>query len=199
MSKDFFKIINAHRYLFFSIFIIGLIFTSYFYFTSPITYSAKALFRYIEPEGATKITKVDINETITYESITPGSGGLYIPSLINSDSLKISFNTGNGIYTVVSKSILKDFPINEVNNFLDFVVITNINFLNEKLLYATSKDEEIKFKALLENPTKSFPLIIKADSIEIIDKRYLILFFGFIASLFVSLTGVIIKERVDEV
>ncbi len=198
MSKDFFKIIKTHRYLFFSLFILGLLFTSYFYFTTPIRYSAKALFRYIEPQGATKITKIDVNGTITYESITPGNDGLYILGLIDSDSLKISFNGGNGIYTVSSESVDRNFPIDEVNNFLDFAIMANIDFLNKKLLYTTSKDKKLKFKMLLEDPSKSFPLIIKATSVEAIDKRYLILFWGFIFSFFISLTGTIIKERVDE-
>lgn len=76
--------------------------------------------------------------------------------------------------------------------------MANIDFLNKKLLYTTSKDEKLKFKMLLEDPSKSFPLIIKATSVEAIDKRYLILFWGFIFSFFISLTGTIIKERVDE-
>ncbi len=198
MSRDFFKIIKTHRYLFFSVFITGLSFTAYLYFTTPVTYSAKALFRYIEPEGATKVTKIDINETVTYESITPGNSGLYIPGLINSDSLKISFNGGNGMYTVTSESTSPIFPIEEVNKFLDLIIRTNTNFLNEKLRYSTSKDEINKFKNLLENPTKSFPTIIRAKSVETIDDRYLILFFGIIFSFFTSLTVAIFKERVDE-
>lgn len=198
MSKDFFKIIKIHKYLFLSIFSIGLILTFYFYITTPVLYSSKGLFRYIEPEGTLKTTKIDINGIVTYESFTPGDGGLYIPSLINSDSLKVSFNSGNGMYTLVSQSINPNIPIDEVNNFLNHIVVTNLEFLKEKLLYASSLDEENKYKFLLENPTKSFPLIIKANSIEIVDKRYLIIFFGFIFSFFISLTSVIIKERVDE-
>lgn len=198
MSRDFFKIIKTHRCLFFSVFITGLSFTAYLYFTTSVTYSAKALFRYIEPEGATKVTKIDINETVTYESITPGNSGLYIPGLINSDSLKISFNGGNGMYTVTSESTSPIFPIEEVNKFLDLIIRTNTNFLNEKLRYSTSKDEINKFKNLLENPAKSFPTIIRAKSVETIDNRYLILFFGIIFSFFTSLTVAIFKERVDE-
>ena len=199
MSQDFLKILKFHKYLFLSIFTLGLVTTFYFYISTPIFYSSKGIFRYIEPEGTLKTTKIDINGTITYESFTPGTGGLHIPSLINNNSLKLSFNSGNGLYTIISKSINPNMPIVDINNFLDYIIMTNIEFLKEKLLYSTSLNEEIKYKYLLENPAKSFPLIIKADSIEIIDKRYLILFFGFIFSFFISLTCVILKERVDKV
>ncbi|MDX8336080.1 MULTISPECIES: hypothetical protein [Cetobacterium] len=199
MSKDFFKIIKTHKYLFYSIFFIGLILTSYFYLTTPVIYSAKGSFRYIEPEGTIKTTKIDTNGTVTYESFTPGDGGLYIPNLIDKDSLKLSYNSGNGIYTIISQSIYSHIPITEINNFLESIIAKNIEFLNEKLSYVNSLEEELKIKILLENPKKSFPIIIKANSLEIIDKRYLILFFGFIFSFFISLTSVIIKERVDEI
>ncbi|MGL5711052.1 MAG: hypothetical protein ACRCW9_09465, partial [Cetobacterium sp.] len=163
------------------------------------SYSAKGFFKYIEPEGQIKITKIDGNGIITYESFTPGDGGLYIPSLIKSDSLNLSLNTGNGIYTVTAKSFDPTSAINDVNNFLSKLLKSNTDFLKDKLLSIEDEEKKIKINSLIKTPATSFPLIIEAEKVEIIDKRYLIIFYGFILSFFISLTVSILKERVDEI
>ncbi|MGL4652090.1 hypothetical protein [Cetobacterium sp.] len=199
MSIQLLKLIKKNIKTFIWSFFISLSITTYLYFTNPIIYSAKGIFKYIEPEGQSKVTKIDTNGTITYESFTPGDGGLHIPSLIKSDSLNISLNTGNGIYTITSKSFDSNYPITEVNNFLNELFEININFLNNKLKSIEEDEKKLKFQNLIKNPSKSFPLLIKADKIETIDNRYLIIFYGFIISFFISLTTVVIKERVDEI
>lgn len=199
MSIQLLKLIKKNIKTFLSIFFICISFTTYIYHTNPISYSAKGFFKYIEPEGQIKITKIDGNGIITYESFTPGDGGLYIPSLIKSDSLNLSLNTGNGIYTVTAKSFDPTSAINDVNNFLSKLLKSNTDFLKDKLLSIEDEEKKIKINSLIKTPATSFPLIIEAEKVEIIDKRYLIIFYGFILSFFISLTVSILKERVDEI
>ncbi len=199
MSNQLLKLMKKNMKIFLTIFFICISFTGYIYSIKPITYSAKGFFKYIEPDGQTKITKTDVNGIITYESFTPGDGGLYIPSLIKKDSLKLSLNNGNGIYTITAKAFDSTTPINEVNNFLSELLKINTSFLNDKLLSIEEEEKKIKIYNLIKNPMISFPLIIEADKVEIVDKRYLIIFYGFILSFFISLTISILKERIDEV
>ncbi|MGL4997648.1 MAG: hypothetical protein ACRC5W_02135 [Cetobacterium sp.] len=146
-----------------------------------------------------KVTKVDSNGTITYESFIPGNSGLHIPSLIiDRKSLKLSLNTGNGIYTIISESQNQDIPIKEINNFLDNLFYINSNFLKEKLLETNINEEILKIQNLIENPKKTFPIITRANKVEVVDNRYLILLAGFVLSFFSALTITVLKSRVDE-
>ncbi|MGL5356832.1 MAG: hypothetical protein ACRDAQ_09905 [Cetobacterium sp.] len=199
MSKYFLKLIKNRFQFFLFVFSIGMFVSLYTYVNKPVIYSAKGVFKYIEPEGINKVTKVDENGTITYESFMPGNSGLNLQSLIQKNSsLKLSLNSGNAIYTLTSESQNKDIPIKEVNNFLDSLFYINFNFLEEKLLETKVEAEIVKIKSLIQNPKKSFPLLIKADKVETIDNRYLILLTGFILSFFIALTSLVLKERVDE-
>ncbi|MGL5543708.1 MAG: hypothetical protein ACRDB6_01225 [Cetobacterium sp.] len=198
MSAQLLKLIKKNIKTFLSIFFICVSITTYIYNTNPISYSAKGFFKYIEPEGQIKTTKIDGNGIITYESFTPGDGGLYIPSLVKSDSLNLSLNTGNGIYTITAKSFDSTSAIDDVNNFLSKLLKYNTDFLKDKLLSIEDEEKKIKIHSLIKNPVASFPLIIEAEKVEVVDKRYLIIFYGFILSFFISLTISILKERVDE-
>ncbi|MGL5798193.1 MAG: hypothetical protein ACRCYT_08300 [Cetobacterium sp.] len=198
MSEEFLKLIKSRFSIFISIFLVGILATVYVYSTKPVIYVAKGTFKYIEPDGVNKTTKIDTNGTITYESIEPGKEGLHIPSLIKNRDLKISLNTGNGVYTVLSESKNKNLPIKEVNEFLENLSEINYTFLTEKLNMTIIEEEVIRIKNLIDNPKKSFPFISHAEDLEMIDNRYLVILSGIILSFFFALTIIVLKDRVDE-
>lgn len=199
MSKEILAIIKKYKLLYLFTFFLGILITLYLYSTKSIQYISTGYFKYIPPNGITKTTKIDKNGTVTYESFDPGEGGLDFTPLANNKNLTVEFNTSKGIYVVKCNTISSNLSTAEVNNFLNLVVTKNSDFLKEKLIYAHSLEDKLKLENLIEYPQKSFPQIIRAEKVDIIDDRYIIIFIGVILSFFLSITVTILKKRVDEI
>lgn len=199
MSKELLLIIKKYKLLCAFTFILGLVATFYLYSKKPIEYSATVKFKYINPSGVSKITKIDKNGIITLEKFEPGEGGIDLASFNNDSNIKVSFNSENGVYIVTSISLSSNSSIDQVNNFLDLLIAKNSEFLKEKLEYTTSQNEKNKIEDLIKYPHKSFPQIVKAVKTDVIDNRYIIIFLGSILSLFFTITVALLKKRVDEI
>ncbi|WP_297598425.1 hypothetical protein [uncultured Cetobacterium sp.] len=197
MSNDILRVIKKHSQLFFLILCSGLAISFGVYLHTPIKYYAQGAFSYVGIGGSIKTTKLDNNGIVTYENFKPGDGDIVFSKFITKDNVSIKFNSGEGTYTVIANSLNSEQSIIDVNEFLDSLLLFNQEFLFNKLSTETSNKKRVQIQTLINNPKKSFPLIIKAETFEVINNRYLILFYGFIISFIFGITTIFLKEKVE--
>lgn len=197
MSDKIFKVIKKHLILYIFILIFGTSMSFIIYLKTPIKYSSQGTFSYVGIGGSIKTTKFDKNGSITYENFKPGDGDIVFSKFVTKDNVNIKFNSGEGTYTVMANSLNSEQSILDVNQFLDSLLIFNQEFLFNKLSTETSDKRKFQIQSIMDNPKKSFPLIIRAEKFEVINNRYLILFYGTIISFILGIIAIFLKEKVE--
>lgn len=197
MSDEIFKVIKKHLILYIFILIFGTSISFIIYLKTPIKYSSQGTFSYVGIGGSIKTTKFDKNGSITYENFKPGDGDIVFSKFVTKDNVNIKFNSGEGTYTVMANSLNSEQSILDVNQFLDSLLIFNQEFLFNKLSTETSDKRKFQIQSIMDNPKKSFPLIIRAEKFEVINNRYLILFYGTIISFILGIIAIFLKEKVE--
>lgn len=196
ISDEIFKVIKNNLILYIFILILGTGISFIIYLKTPIKYSSQGTFSYVGIGGSIKTTKFDKNGSITYENFKPGDGDIIFSKFITKDNVNIKFNSGEGTYTVIANSLNSEQSIADVNQFLDSLLLFNQEFLFNKLSTETSNKRKAQIQSIMDNPQKSFPLIIKAEKFEVINNRYLIIFYGIIISFLLGITTIFLKEKV---
>lgn len=174
----------------------------------PVQYKAQAFFRYMGMEPMEVTIKEDNNGTITLKSFRAGEDNLDIATLLKGEEFKkikgegevtLRFDNGNGNYILEGRGNTPEI-IADVNNSLKFIQDKNREFLERKISGERDIETRAKIESELENPDRSFPIIVEAYESEQVDnKKGTLLLFSLMIISLLSILMAFISEEIKEV
>lgn len=174
----------------------------------PQEYRAVSYFRYMGTEPGEITVKKDNNGTITLVKYELGKGNLDIQTLFRSPEFnqlkgenraRLTFDSGNGNHTLEVTGKDQEEILNISGKYLEKFLEKNREFLQKKISLEreTAAREKLVFE--LENEERSFPLLIRAEKTQEVEKgRGIALFFALITGIFLGITGAFIAQTVRE-